>query len=202
MKYPHFEIWSEALNPMEIAYVILYTAYKDEKFTDIEAVENPGNGDMIEDEESSGTFTWVFQVPDTSRKGSLALNIEYSWSGGWHGGSSGGYMEPPEDPTTYMSNLDIEDFFTYDDDSGEEISIKKQLVDEQDLGFTYQDMIDMAMCIGANCVGAEEVDSYTKKNIQRASTISFPTKLQEKIDKMFSGKTIKTRLLSKRYGLR
>ena len=167
-KYPDFGIWCKSLTPIEIAFIILYTAGKDSSFTDIEITEKP-RGVQIDDSEDHGSFTWEAVPVSKEDDLYLAVNLEFVWSGGYYGGSSGTYWDPPESGTDYIDSLEVDQLSLYDEE-GDDIKVDDSTVNALHLGFTYQNMLDLAISIGMEYAEVEEFrDSDAEKSSLRVS---------------------------------
>jgi hypothetical protein len=175
-KYPNFELWYKSLTPIEMAFVILYTAGKDPSFSDIVITEKPDNVE-IDDAEDSGSFTWEATPPvnpNTHEYG--AVNLEFSWSGGYYGGSSGTYWDPPEPSTDYISSFEVDQLNVYDAD-GDDVKIDDSTVNALQMGFTYQNMLDLATSIGMDFAEVEEFnDTDAEKCVSRVAGRKHQTK--------------------------
>jgi hypothetical protein len=155
-------------------------------------------------------------VPE-NKKGEeqTTLNIDYSYSGGWYGGSSGSYLEEPEPPTVYLKSLDVENMLIYT--SIDEFDITPEEVIKAKVDFTYKDMIALATKIGINTVAVDEIDSYLQKALvavdgrkahpykpeafPEVRKMNFSQRLKNKIDSIFNNKDFKIKITSKKYGL-
>lgn len=166
-KYPNFELWYKSLTPIEMAFVILYTAGKDPSFSDMVITEKPKNVE-IDDAEDSGSFTWEATPPVNPNTHEYGLvNLEFSWEGGYYGGSSGTYWDPPEPGTDYINSLEVDQLNVYDAD-GNDVKVDDSTVNALHMGFTYQNMIDLAMSIGMDFAEVEEFkDTDAEKCVSR-----------------------------------
>ena len=175
-KYPNFELWYKSLEPIEMAFVILYTAGRDTSFTDIEITEKPKNVE-IDDAEDSGSFTWEAMPPVESNSNEYgAVNLEFSWAGGYYGGSSGTYWDPPEPSTDYINSFEVEQLNVYDVD-GNDVKVDDSTVNALHMGFTYQNMLDLAMSIGMDFAEVEEFnDTDAEKCMSRVAGRKHQTK--------------------------
>jgi len=216
-KYPHFEIWSHYLNPIEIVYVLLWTYANDEKFTNIEEIDVDRNID-IDEEEAHGSAELMIGVPLRKKDDEqTTLTMNYSYGGGYYGGSRGTYYDPPEPPTTYLSDVDIDSMMIYTDI--DEIDITPEEVTKAKVDFTYKDLLYLATKIGANSVNAEEfsdslrddiaiVDGRTAvnypdawHNIKAVPKMIFSPELKKKLDTIIKQKDVQTKISSNRFGL-
>ena len=165
-KYPSFDLWYKSLTPIEMAFVILYTAGKDESFTEIDITEKPREIE-IDDKEDSGSLTWEAMPLFDSNSEYALVNLEFSWEGGYYGGSSGTYWDPPEPGTDYISSFEVDQLNVYDVD-GNDVKVDDSTVNALHMGFTYQNMLDLAICIGMNFANVEEFnDSSAEKCVSR-----------------------------------
>lgn len=217
-KYPHFEIWSHYLTPMEIVYVLLWTFANDEKLTNIEEIDVPRNLE-IDEEETHGEAELIIGVPPGKKdEDETALTINYSYGGGYYGGSRGSYYDPPEPPTTYLNDLDIDSMIVY---TGiDEIDITPEEVAKAKVDFTYKDLIYLATKIGIDSVdGVDELDSSLqnilyaidgrsprnypdpKHNVSAIPKMNFSPELKKKLDTIIKHKEVQVRISSKRFGL-
>jgi hypothetical protein len=216
-KYPHFEIWSHYLNPIEIVYVLLWTYANDEKFTNIEEIDIPKSIEM-DDEETHGDTELTIGVPLRKKEDEqTTLYMSYTYGGGYYGGSSGSYYDPPEPPTTYLNDLDIDSMMIY---TGiDEIDITPEEVTKAKVDFTYKDLIYLATKIGINSVDAEELSASLqhdlntvdgrsarnypdpKHNVTAVPKMNFSPELKRKLDTTIKQKDVQTRISSNKFGL-
>lgn len=216
-KYPHFEIWSHYLTPIEIAYVILWTYSNDEKFTNIDKLDVP-TVELQYDDDYHSSSELILGVP-VRKKGEeqATLYMSYTCGGGQYGGSSGSYYDPPEPPTIYLDDLNIDELMFY---TGiDEIDITPEEVIKAKVNFTYKDMIYLATKIGINTVEVDEVSASLetelsmvdgrraqnypnpKRNVTAIPKMNFPPELIRKLDTIIKQKDVQTRISSNRFGL-
>lgn len=218
-KYPHFEIWSHYLNPIEIVYVLIWTLANDEKLTNIEEIDVPEEIELPNREgEGSGDTELTIGVPLRKKEEEqTTLYISYTFSGGYYGGSGGSYYDPPEPPTSYLSDVDIDSMMIY---TGiDEIDITPEEVTKAKVDFTYKDLLYLATKLAANTVSAEEfsdslqheitiVDGRSarnypdpKHNVTAVPKMIFSPELKKKLDTIIKQKDVQTRISSNRFGL-
>lgn len=222
-KYPHFDHWQKYLSPIEVAFVILYTKGKDPFFTEIEDIEG-GDTISIDEEEESASFNWIAQPKDPEND-SVQVDVFYSWSGGYYGVEPASYDHPGDGGTSYLDSIEVE-YLKIEDPDGNEIELKDNLVNFNELGFKYQNMLDLAHVIGVDHIDHEELrDSYSEEAIYRVAgrkagrrfvwkygrrqavqlpeilPLEFPRKLEDKIKDIFNDKEFKLKITKKKHGL-
>jgi hypothetical protein len=229
-EYKDFDLIEKFLSPIEVVFIILYSHAKDKKLVDFEMIEGKKEYGWvdIEEQEDSGNFMWQASPYDKEGDDTASVAIEFAYSGGWYGGSSGSYWDPPEAPTTVLSSLEIETFQVYDPKEEDWIDLDDKIVDKAHFGFTYQNMLDLATTIGLNSVSHEELrDDHAEscmyrvigrrafqdrkylghgkepviKFIPAIPGLEFPLKLKQKLQEIQKDKSVVVKGTTRKYGL-
>ena len=223
-KYLHFDAMAANFSPVEIAFIILWARARDSKLIETTILEEQNQ--EIDDSEVSRYFTWECTYKDYDQDDHVSVQIEFYWKGGYYGGSDPSWDHPGDDPTTYVSDIEIETFKLYLAKDDEWIDVDDKLVKEADAGFTFQNMLDLGILISEDYLEFDEnnatsyEDAFTRivgkkarekrvlkngkpeiEHIPAVPGLNFPLKLQHKMDEIKNSTKHRMTVASRRYGL-
>jgi hypothetical protein len=200
--YPDSEHWLHYLEPVEIAYVILF-AYCTKNFREKTAlIEVKRNRDayVIDDETYGDNDYELHAIPDDAsdydNDYKYGLYIEFSFAVTHIEGDSGDWNHPPESGESNLDDITITDINFTIDGGDNYTSITSQTVQTQTDSFTYKDLNDLAEEASADLLeGVTNPYSRLKR--------TFPHKLDEKIKGILKDNEIKIQnaSLGKKYGI-
>ncbi len=201
--YPHSEHWLKYLEPVEIAYVILFaycTKNMREKTALIETFRNR-KAYVIDDEEQGGTDFEIHALADGETDiddYEYGVQINFNFTVHQTSGSSGDYYNPPEAGEAMLTDITVDDINLMTEGGDDYLSINSTNIKEQTTAFTYKDLNSLAEEASADLLeGLDDPgDYYIKKRI-------FSPELDEKIKGILKDHKIRIEnaVLSKQYGI-
>ena len=205
-KYLDAEFWIKYLNPLEVAYLMMYA----------QAFEKKNNLNLIGDakcishhtelntDEDSGSDEYEYQFIDDDHV--VLLKFDYSLER--IEGSSGSYDSPPELDEIDLDSLTVTSIYVWT--SNEETDIDSSRVFDSykrngwDPTITYKDFHDLCEICAINTTEMDMTKSLVSDFRKMVATARiFPQKLRDKIEaiKKEHHKPIRNKRLNKKYGL-
>lgn len=201
-KYLDAEFWVKYLNPLEVAYLMMYAEAFEKKNDLIGNAELISSQTELDPEYNNGEYEYQFISEE------YVVQLKYSYSLDKTEGSTGSYDSPPEADEFLLDSLTITDIYAWTPDEETDIdssrAYDKYIARGWDPTITYKDFHDLCEICAINTAGMDMTKSLIKDFRTMVTTAKiFPQKLRDKIEaiKKEHHKPIRNKRLNKKYGL-
>jgi hypothetical protein len=201
-KYLDAEFWVEYLNPLEIAYLMMYAQAFEKRNDLIGDAKLISSQTELDEEYDNGEYEYEFINEE------YVVQLKFDYSIHTTEGHSGTYYDPPEGGEAFLDSLTVTSIYVWA--GNEETDIDTSRVFDKcksngwDPTITYKDFHDLCEICAINTSELDMTTSLLPDYRKMVATAKiFPQKLIDKIEaiNVEHHKRIRNKRLNKKYGL-